>query len=746
MRKCVCLNDHWTLKMGEKEETVSLPHCFNAADGQSGNRPMFRGVVTYEKDIRIDEVPLFAYLEIGAASNASVVSVNGKKVGESNLGFSLKRYDVTSFFKKGQNHIAISVSNAPDKNIYPLMADFSFYGGIYRDVNLLFHDSAHFDEVDGSRDGIKLIPSIKGRIGQLKVEANVVCKSASEIALSIQVDGKKENTPFVLISERGRIEWEMTLPNLRRWDGVRDPYLYEVQVSLLGKNGDVLDCRVLKIGFRDIRFDAERGLLLNGSPCPIKGVARHQDFAGLGNAITQKEMRLDLALIREMGANAVRLSHYQHADDFYSLCDEAGLLVYAEIPVISAVIPSEAAETNALEHLHALIQQTTNHPSVFCYGVQNEVCMVSKNDYAFRLVDRLAKKAKEWDPTRITAQANEYTTEDDCPILRSTDVLGFNLYYGWYYGEMEDLGPRLDSIMAKNPSKMILLTEYGVDTNPLCHSDDPHANDYSEEYQVQFVLNALKAMEKRPSLAGGFAWAMFDFGSSARDEGGKKGLNQKGLVTMDRKMKKDAFYLYKAFWSDEKFLHIASKRYKNRAAEKVAISVISNLPEVSLYVNGRLVERQQGKERIFTFQDVALQHGENEVVAKSRGYVDSFILRRVEQKDDSYVLPKKKDDARSTAINWFENVDLESLTGLDKPLREEGFTLNDSILEIGETPAAKAVFMKHFAPLTESSRFSWDSPISVRRLLGFAKIELPPNVEKAIDAELNAIDKSSKGK
>ncbi len=740
MRKVISLHDNWTLFKEGKEENITLPHSFNAEDGQGEKEMMFRGKVSYRKTFVLEEPCEAAYLEIGAASQCFDVFLNGNKVGESHIGFALKRYEVTSFLKNGENHIEIQVSNAPNKNIYPSMADFSFYGGIYRPVNLILQGTTHFDELDGSRDGILLFPSISGQNGKLKVIANVATLEEKDLALSLKIQGQEKRGEYSHVEKKGRLETEVNIPFVHRWNGVNDPFLYEVEISLIDRQGRVLDRRTLKTGFRTMVYDEDHGFMLNGKPYPIKGVARHQDYGGKGNAIGMMEMKTDLALIQEMGANAVRLSHYQHADEFYSLCDEAGLLVYAEIPVISAVIPTPEADQNAFEHLEALISQVRNHVSVFCYGVQNEVCMVSKNAYSFDLVKRLAAKAKQLDPSRMTAQANEYTTEDDCEILHSTDILGFNLYYGWYYGKMEDLGFRLDAIRSVNPSKMILLTEYGVDTNPRFHSDTPRLGDYSEEYQVLFCLNALKTLKQRTGISGSFVWTMFDFGSASRYEGGRRGINQKGLVSIDRKIKKDAFYLYKASWTQEKFVHICGKRYENRATPETTIQVISNCPSVSLFVNGKLVERQYNEGKFFVFEGVKLRWGKNEITAKSEGYVDSFLLNRVERKDPSYSLPKKKDTG-GKAANWFEHIDVKSVTGLEKPLRKKGFTLEDAIVDIGANAAAKEVFLRYLSPLTESSRFSWESPIPVSKLLGFAKVDLPDPIRKAFQAELNQIDK-----
>ena len=472
----------------------------------------------------------------------------------------------------------------------------------------------------------------------------------------------------------------------------------------------------------------------------LRGVGKHQDYAKKGNAISISDIENDLDIILRMGVNSIRATHYQHADDFYSLCDEKGILVWAEIPVISAINQSEEANLNAKEQLTYLISQVRNHTCVYCYGVQNEVCMVTKNEYSFKLVRELASLAKELDPSRFTAQANEYTTENDCIINSYTDIIGYNLYYGWYYGNMEELGPRLDAIHEANPSKLLILTEYGVDTNPQIHSSMPERNDYSEEYQLLYSKNALDTIKSRPWLGGSYAWVMFDFGSSMRDEGGKRGQNQKSLVTIDRKIFKDAYYLYQACWSKEKFIHIAGKRYINRAEELTDIYVLSNLKNIVLNLNGSSY-KAFSDDGIATFR-VPLRVGENKITAyafENPEFKDTILINRVLKTDKSYVIEKKEE--RSTAVNWFENVDVENIVGMNKPLRPEGYTIDDRICDIFSSKKAKEIFMKYFAFLTESSRFDETSPLTLKKILDFSHVSISDNVKNKINHEFNMIDK-----
>lgn len=748
MRSVYKINDKWTFRRGEEEpETVTLPHCYNSVDGQDGSK-MFRGVTTYERDIRItgDELGRTVLLEVGAASLSGRVFINDELCHELRCGFSLFRVDITKLLSEGTNTIRIEVSNAVDNTIYPAMADFSFYGGIYRGVNLILDDDLHFEETGKGLDGIYVHPGINGDDGELSADVFVKRENgyAGGATCHLKVIDRESREEVACASaeiEGSHTGMTAVIPKVSRWDGVNGPFLYDVVFELCDESGNLCDKRTIPTGFRTIEYSPEQGLLLNGKPYKLHGVARHQDFGGLGNAITEKELQTDLKLILEMGANSVRCSHYQHCDRWYELCDEAGLLVWAEIPVISSVPQKAEADENAFEQLELLIDQVRNHTSVYCYGVQNEVCMVSKNEYTFDLVDRLAKKAKELDKSRFTAQANEYGTEDDSPILKSTDILGYNLYYGWYYGKTEDLQPRLDHIHAANPDKPLILTEYGVDTNVRFHSTEPRANDYSEEYQLLFSENAINAIEERPFMAGGYVWNMFDFGSAGRSEGGEKGKNQKGLVTIDRKIKKDAYYLYKAHWSAEKFIYIAGRRYVNRPGDKTDITVISNVRELMLRVNGETVGNAVVSSAMTVFKDVAIRCGDNEIVALSGELSDKIIINSVKEPDPSYTCEKKTES--DNAINWFEGLDPETIEKADRTELDPGcFTFEDTIADIFSNDEAKAVFIKYLRPITEGPRFDPASPITVNALLGFVKaLNIPEPLLVSCEQELNRIKK-----
>lgn len=745
MRLVQPLNENWIFQKGEEAPvTVTLPHCWNAVDGQDGS-PMYRGTGTYTRTLTLtaDKLKKTCWLEVGAAALSSQVTVNGQHCGESRCGYAMYRVPLSGALREGENTIQITVSNGVNNNIYPGMADFSFYGGLYRTVSLILEDDLHFVEDDGSRDGIVLVPSVKGKDGLLALTVSAAAPEAYTCRALLLDGAGKQVAQKELQTTEANITLELSAPDVHLWDGVADPYLYTVVVTLLDRQGRAQDERRLQTGFRTITYDRERGLLLNGRPYQLHGMARHQDFGGIGNALTRNELETDLRLLLEMGANAVRCAHYQHMDEWYSLCDQYGLLVWAEIPLISAVVQSRQADENARQQLDALLAQARNHCSIYCWGIQNEIGIASKNQYAFDLVKGLADHARAVDSTRLTGQCNEYGTEDDCPVTYHTDLLGYNLYYGWYYGQMEDLGPRLDGIRAAHPDIPIMVTEYGVDTNPRFHSLTPKANDYSEEYQLQFVANALKTYEERPWLAGSYAWVMCDFGSAGRDEGGAKGKNQKGIVTIDRKLKKDAFYLYKAHWSREPFVYLAGRRFVNRPQEATGITVLTNMEQVTLTVNGAAVDTKAAQPMTL-FADVALLPGENRVTVTARNgdgttRTDSITLCRVEQPDPAYQAPVKTQ--AQTAVNWFENIDPIDLTGEEKPLRPEGFTADNTIQELFSHKAVAEIISKYLNPLVDNPRFDPNSPISLKRLLGLARMDVPAALLRKVEQEINAYDK-----
>jgi len=464
------------------------------------------------------------------------------------------------------------------------------------------------------------------------------------------------------------------LEHVHLWDGVDDPYLYYAKAEL--SSGDVTETT---FGCRSFYTDPEKGFVLNGRVYPLRGVSRHQDRTGAGNALSYEMHKEDMEIIKEIGANTIRLAHYQHAQEFYDLCDEYGMVIWAEIPYITMHMPNGRA--NTLSQMEELVVQNYNHPSIVCWGLSNEITAATPVDEDLlenhRLLNDLCHKL---DKTRFTTMANVFMQETDSPLLEIPDVNSYNLYFGWYLGELEQNDEFFDEYHAKYPDRCIGFSEYGADANPQYQSTAPTHGDYSETYQTVYHEHMLKMIEERPYLWATHVWNMFDFAADGRDEGGKHGVNQKGLVTMDRKLKKDAFYLYKAYWNKEDaFVHICGRRYVDRKEDTTEVKVYSNQTTVSLYVDGTLLETQEGN-RIFRF--AVPMTGEHEIVAKAGAEEDSIHIRKVEEANPDYVMGEIKD-----VINWFD----------DEPYKSDCYSIKDKMSEIQASPKAGAILAELMA-------------------------------------------------
>lgn len=756
----VLWNDNWRFKKEYKEEykiktiedaeNITLPHCYNDKDGQDGSQ-MFKGKCFYQKTLNVKEDMLDKkiFLEIGAASLVSEVYINGMLAGSSTCPYSMYRININDYIRLGENLISIVVDNSEQECVYPIMADFSFYGGIYRDVTLIISDGVHFELLDGSRDGIYLTQTkLENDIYSLEVKGTICSNKIinnAEIILNLNDrEGLCVQEKIINIPIEGKTSFKevISVEKPILWQGIKNPYLYQL-VAKIKVNGSIVDEKYIDFGFRTIEVDPKKGVFLNGQHIKLNGVARHQDFAGVGNAITKEQMELDMSIIKEIGANSIRLSHYQHDDYFYTLCDREGILTWAEIPFISVTSKKDPNNTNAKDQMKNLIKQCYNHTSIYCWGVQNEITIACENEQIYKMVEDLENYVKTLDKTRYTAQANIYSVENKSYLNTLTDLVGYNLYYGWYYKEIGDLQVRLDNFHKENPNIPLMVTEYGVDTNPKYHSYNPKVKDYTEEYQLIFCDNALKAFEEREFVLGGYVWNLFDFGSSYRDEGGKKGLNQKGLVTIDRKVKKDAFYLYKAYWSQEPFVKLAGSRFINRHEKQNDIIVLSNVKKLCLYVNDVLVKEVNRENAMTKFQDVKLEKGRNVINVKGYSesgteYIDQIVLNYTEEADKSYVFVNK--EKTEHVINWFEKFDLSNVEEIT--LKEGYYSTADTIAELYKNEEAKAVFEKYFSHLTGSERFK--SSMHVMSIDSMSKIsffKIPKELVIVINKELNCIKK-----
>ena len=657
-----CLPEDW--------ERVTLPHTWNAYDGQDGGNDYWRGTAMYCKAFDRPDWSGRVFLEFLGAAMTADVYVNGQRLAHHEGGYSTFRVDITDALEE-KNLLCVAVDNSENDRVYPQKADFTFYGGLYRDVNLICVPDTHFELVKDGTPGIQVTPMVSDDLRTATVTVETWQKAGP---VTYTLNGESKTVESV----EGHASAEFILENVHLWDGVNDPYLYTVTATL--DSGDTLATR---FGCRKIGFDAEKGFLLNGRAYPLRGVSRHQDRAGLGNVLTVREHREDMEIIREIGANTVRLAHYQHAQEFYDLCDEYGIIAWAEIPYITQHMPNGRA--NTLSQMKELITQCYNHPSIVCWGLSNEI---SVNGMSEDLLDNhreLNKLCHAMDKTRPTTMAHAFMLEPDSPLIGIADIGSYNLYFGWYLGSLEQNDSFFDEYHTKFPDRVMGFSEYGADANPQFQASRPEQGDYSETYQCVYHEHILNLIEKRPWLWATHLWNLFDFAADGRDEGGKKGVNQKGLVTMDRKLKKDAFYLYKAAWNKaEPFVHLCGSRYVDRAEGETEIKVYSNLPEITLLVDGKTLETKAGK-TVFAFQ-IPIS-GAHTIEAKSGPYSDAMQIRRVEKANPAY-----RFGSSGGVANWFDEEDFDSTC----------FSIRDTMGTLMQNPATAKIVGALMAKATAS--------------------------------------------
>lgn len=642
-------------------EQIRLPHTWNAEDGQAGGRYR-RGRSTYARRIEGAEAGRRTWIEFQGVNSSAEVHLDGALLTRHDGGYSTFRVDVTDHLTDGGGTLLLHVDNSANETVYPQQADFTFYGGIYRDVLQISVDPSHLTLAEHGGPGITVTPALQGPQARVALSARL-SGTADGAEVRFTIEGEGTVTVPVL---GGEASAELTIQEVRRWHGLRDPHLYTAHAEVLGEGGPV-DAVSVRFGCREFAVDPERGFLLNGETYPLRGVSRHQDWEGAGNVLTEERKQTDLALLRELGATTVRLAHYQHDQRFYDLCDEAGLVVWAEIPQITVFLPG--ATDDARRQLTELIVQNRHHASIICWGLSNEITLAGSGEEVVAAHRELNTLAHELDPSRLTAMANLFLLETDHPLVTLPDVMSYNLYYGWYVGEPEDNDTWLDDFHASHPEVAIGVAEYGADANPEIQSASPTKGDYSEGYQASYHEHMVELIEQRPWLWATHVWNLADFGSAGRDEGGVAGRNQKGLVSFDRTLKKDAFYVYKAAWSTEEFVHIAGRRRRDRAEETTEVIVYSNLAEVELLVDGHVHAAVQGR-RSFRFE-VPLS-AEHQITARAGELTDTITLRRVDAVDPVGVT------STTTISNWFDDTELPSPEGY--------FSLLDTLGQIKQSP------------------------------------------------------------
>ncbi len=677
MRRIISLNENWDFiknygaEAQENATTVCLPHTWNAVDGHDGGNDYFRGTCAYKKVLKASELEKADkyFLEINGANSSCDVLVDDVKVYHHDGGYSTFRVDLTPYLKE-ESELTVLVDNSPNDFVYPQMADFTFYGGLYRNVNLILVSESHFDLEYYGAPGIMVTPIVKDANAEVEVE--VFVKNLKEGQKLVYTIYDKEENELQKV-ESTELKANFVIENAHLWNGRIDPYLYCCEVELV-ENGEVLDNVCTRFGCRFFEIDPERGFILNGNEYPLRGVSRHQDRLGVGNALLKEHHEEDIDLIMEVGATTIRLAHYQHDQYFYDLCDEKGLVIWAEIPYISKHLPN--GRENTISQMKELVCQNYNHPSIVVWGLSNEITMGGDKDPD--LIDNhrvLNDLVHSLDSTRLTTIACVSMCPMNAEYVKIPDVVSYNHYFGWYGGDTSMNGPWFDKFHAMHPSIPIGVSEYGCEALNW-HTSNPMQGDYTEEYQSYYHEELIKQLFTRKYLWATHVWNMFDFGADARAEGGENGQNHKGLVTMDRKYKKDSFYAYKAWLSTDPFVHICSKRYIDRVESETKVTVYSNLPEVELFVNGELVDKQTSDNHFFYF--TVKNEGESKLVAKAGEFSDESVIRKVEEMNQDYVLKEK-----GAILNWFD---------VDAP--EGRFSLNDKMSDIMSTLCGKLWVMK----------------------------------------------------
>ena len=748
MRSIVSLNRKWAFVMGQQEPPtampspayyVNVPHTWNAIDGQDGGGDYYRGLCWYVKALSHEELPQGErlFLEIRGANSSADLYVGGRHIAHHDGGYSTWRADVTDAVSRtGETLVVIGVSNAESDRVYPQMADFTFYGGLYRDVNLIGVPESHFDLTHFGGPGIAVTPTINGRSAHVKTEVWVKNpRKGQTLRYTVRrADGRvvhEAETPAAQTAH------ETTLPDVRLWHGRRDPYLYTATVELR-EGGTVLDTVQTRFGCRSFAIDPDRGFILNGEEYPLRGVSRHQDRWGIGNALLPEHHREDMELIAEMGATTIRLAHYQHDAYFYDLCDEYGMVVWAEIPYISQHMPGGRA--NTISQMNELITQNYNHPSIVVWGLSNEITMKGEADQD--MIDNhsaLNALCHELDRTRPTTMAIVSMCPMDAEYITIPDTVSWNHYFGWYGGDTAMNGPWFDRFHAMHPHLPVGCSEYGCEALNW-HTSSPTQGDYTEEYQAHYHEELIRQLFTRKYLWATHVWNMFDFGADNRAEGGENGQNHKGLVTFDRKYKKDAFYAYKAWLSDEPFVHLCGKRYVERVEDVTRVTVYSNLPEVELFANGESLGKKTAADHFFYF-DVP-NRGETRLLAVAGDCRDESRIVKVDTFNEAYRLREK-----GAVLNWFDITEVDGCFSLNDRLRDimavpEGQQLMATMMKELLTRGGKDSLMAGFemtpALLEMMGGFT---VLRMTSLMGAANVKMTREELLGLNEKLNRIRK-----
>ena len=745
MRNTISLNEHWLFSKEAAEppaalpdgwETVTVPHCWNDKDGQDGGNDYYRGTCYYAKSIRREELPEGEefYLEFRGTNSSAVCYVNGRELARHDGGYSTWRVNITEALAE-ENLIVVAVDNAENDRVYPQMADFTFYGGMYRNVNLIAVEKSHFDLDYYGTPGLKVTPQLSGADAEVEVE--VYLKEAKEgQTLRYELFDREGGAAASCESAASETKAVLSLKDVRLWNGRKDPYLYRADVTLLD-GGREVDKVSTRFGCRTYEIDPDKGFILNGEPYPLRGVSRHQDRWGIGNALLPEHHKEDIDLIMEVGATTIRLAHYQHDQYFYDLCDENGLVIWAEIPFISKFM--EDGYDNTISQMTELVVQNYNHPSIVVWGLSNEITMQGKSTEALLKNHRdLNDLCHRLDPTRKTTMAVVSMCSQDDPYLEIPDTLSWNHYFGWYGGDTSMNGPWLDGFHKKHPTIPVGMSEYGCEALNW-HTSKPRQGDYTEEYQAYYHEELIRQLFTREYLWATHVWNMFDFGADARAEGGENGQNHKGLVTFDRKYKKDSFYAYKAWLSKEPFVHLCGKRYVDRVEPVTKVTVYSNQPSVELFVNGKSVGVKEAPDHFFYFE--VENEGTSELKAVAGSCVDESTIHKVDEPNPDYILKEK-----GAILNWFDITEPEGY-----------FSLNDTIGDIMATTKGKLLMAAQMGKIAKQMKGGGAKPagmelsgdmlqmmngftvIRLCNMMGMVNVSVSKEDLLALNAKLNKI-------
>lgn len=633
----ILINDNWNFRFSHEVEQrsgrrIDLPHTWNTTDALSGKIDYKRGIGNYEKSLYIDQEwqGKRLFIRFNGANSVANLFVNGKHIGEHRGGYAAFIFEITENVEYGKdNKILVRVNNAEQLDVMPLVGDFNFYGGIYRDVHLLVTNDVCISPLDYASSGVYLKQQfVSEEKADLAAQIQLLNGSSKEKRMTLKMkiqDGERvvreDILNFTLSADsESQEKIVFSIENPRLWNGTADPFMYRAIVELYD-NDKLIDTMEQTLGLRYYATDAQNGFYLNGKHLQLRGVCRHQDRAERGNALFIEHHNEDMEIMLEMGVNAVRLAHYPQAKEMYDLTDKHGIVTWAEIPFIGpggykdkGFVNMESFKQNGELQLTELIKQNFNHPSICFWGIFNE--LKEDGDNPVEYIKQLNELAHQLDPSRPTVAASN----QDGALNFLTDNIAWNRYDGWYGGMPKNLGEFLDATHSKNPQLRIGVSEYGAGAS-IYHQQDsliktnPTSWWHPENWQTHYHMESWKAISQRPFVWGSFVWNMFDFGAAHRTEGDRPGINDKGLVTFDRKIKKDAFYFYKANWNkDDKFVYLANKRNTYISTSEHTITVFTNTKGAELTVNGKSMGQQNSdKYATIVWQDIPLLKGENSI-------------------------------------------------------------------------------------------------------------------------------------